>query len=292
MSNLIRQNFIYPTITHEHRIFGATHSIGNVINDLGDWRQYLPPEEYQVKNGIESSGCFIYAQTHTIATILEKQYGLPDKDFSERFNALLSSGTPQGGDPIGGAESFQAYGLINYESMPFSDDIESWYDFHSWKGVDETICRQEGQAFLGQWKINFDIIFERDHPLDYKYNQLRDNLKKSPVPMSVYGEVDSEGNYVPKPSWANDTHMVEAVHLDSDNCIWIWDTYKPCLKKLPANYNPDFGMIWGVEQKIEVPEIKKKNYWDYIISAVKWFFREKLVYREFKKFLIDYYKKK
>lgn len=248
--NKTRQNFLYPNIPPQTRVFGNTHVIGNVINESGDWRKCLPPEEYQYVNGIESSACYIYAQTHAVATILEKQFNLPDKDFAERFNALLSDGTQGGGDPLKGAESFQNDGLIAYESMPFSIDIESWYDFHSWKGADENTCREEGRTFLKKWKLNYDIVWEMNDLLETKYAKLREALKKSPVPMSVYGETDETGNYISKPQGKNDTHMVEAVFVDENNVIWVFDTYAPCLKPLPANYPSDFGMLWGITQVV------------------------------------------
>lgn len=245
--NTPRQNFIYPHIKHETRVFGAVNRIGEVINESGDWREYLPPETYQKVGSVESSACYIYAQTHTIATILEKQYGIKDSDFAERFNALLSNGSPYGGDPLAGAESFQKDGLIKYDLMPFLETlINSWEDFHSWKGADREECLLAGQEFRKQWKLNYGIAFERDHSIEMKYHAIREYLQRSPMPMSVYGKTDNTGNYVPKQPGITDTHMVEAVYLDNENCIWVWDTYSPQLKKLPANYNPDFGMFWGV----------------------------------------------
>lgn len=293
MSQTIRKNFIYPNIPVRTRIFGAVHDIGIVINESGDWRGFVPPEEYQMINGIESSSCYIQAQVHSIATILERQYGIADKDFAERFNALLSNGTPYGGDPLLGAESIRNDGLINYDLMPFSDDIESWQDYHSWKSVNEIWCRKKGKEFLETHKLNYDIVIERENAVEDKYTKLKEKLKRSPVAISVYGQTDSNGNYVPKPNGVNDTHMVEAVYVDNDNCIWIWDTYTPFLKKLPSNYNPDFGMMWGVELKakpVKTPLFERfAMAWRAFFA---WFNHQRLVFREFKIHYIDYLKNK
>ncbi len=274
---MIRQNFIYPKIDKGHYRFGSNKISGVILNHNGDWRGYLPPGETQNKNGVESSACYIEAQQHTIATILEEQYTILDSNFSARFNAILSNGTLFGGDPLAGADSIRDDGLINDDIMPFSNEIESWDDFHSWKGANQNNCIKYGKEFVSQWKLNNDIVFERDEPLDLKFKKLKEALKYSPVPMSVYGVVDSYENYVVKPIGANDTHLVEAIYVDNNNCIYIWDTYAPFLKKLPANYNSDFAIRWSVNKRLQ-----KKSLMYTLRELWQWFLKEKLIVRAFK----------
>ena len=96
-------------------------------------------------------------------------------------------------------------------------------------------------------------------PLATKYAVLREALKRSPVSISLYALPDGKGSYVPKPKGVGDTHLVMGlvVSISADNCLKILDTYEPFGKKLPANYNMDFGVMWTVEKKIN-PEVKKK----------------------------------
>lgn len=271
---MIRKNFIYPLIDHKTRVFGSINKVGTVINPTGDWRPYLPIEEYQKVNGVESSACYIEAQQHSIATILEKQYSVVDSDYASRFNALLSEGTEYGGDPIAGAESMRTDGLIPQSMMPFDPNIiRSWDDFHSWKGADQLECIRKGQEFLKKWKLNYDIVIEKQHSLDMKYARLKEKLKMSPVAISVWGEVDWEGNYKQKPAGADDTHLVQAVHVDDENCIWVWDTYPKFLKKLPQNYNPDFGIMWGVTEISNPPVLPRRSLWYNIIAWIKTLFQ-------------------
>lgn len=285
----LRNNFIYPQINPSHYRFGSGEIIGTILRPDGRWLDFLPPEELQRRNGIESSACYIEAQQHTIATIQEEQYDLKDQNYSARFNALLSEGSPYGGDPLAGAESIRKNdGLIPEELLSFSEEIKTWDEFHSFKGSKESDCRNIGKQFLLNWKLNYDIVFVREDTLKMKYIKLKNALKFSPVPISVYGQVDENGNYVSKPNGVNDTHLVEAIYVDNDNCIWIFDTYAPFIKKLPANYNSDFAMRWSVE-KIKTLEIKKKlGLWQKLINI---FFREKLIFRDFKKFWINLYNK-
>lgn len=272
----IRKNFIYPEIKREHHRFGVNSVEAPDLREDGDWRDYTPPDEKQNVRGIESSACYIEASQHAIAIVEEEQFKIIDNNYSARYNALLSDGTPDGGDPIAGGDSIRWYGLIPDAMMPFSDEIESWQDFHSWMGVDETACRVAGRKDTELWKRNHSIVYERHEPFEVKFDKLAKALKKGPVCISVWGKVGPDGNYLPKPSTAQDTHLVVALYIDHDNCIWIRDTYEPFTKKLPPYYNSDFGMSWTVS-KIEPPKpdpIKEKEpllsvIWKWIVKQVK-----------------------
>lgn len=276
MKRILQPNFIYPVIKPQDHVFGSTAVIGEVLRPDGDWRDYTTPPYLQNRNGIETSECYIKGQQNTIGTIFEEQYKMPDLIHSGRFNALLSDGTEYGGDPLKGAESMRVDGLIPDTMMPFSDDLQDWQEFHSWKNVEESKCRNEGQNFKNNWKINYSIVFQREETVEAKYAKLREALKKSPCPISVYGVTDGTGNYISKPEDVGDTHFVEAVFLDENNCIHIRDTYAPFDKVLPKNYNADFCMSWVIT-KLEKAPVAKKSWWSLFCT---WLFKEKLVFRQ------------
>lgn len=247
MNQFILTNFQYPDIKPEHYKFGSA-LLGEPLRTDGDWRKYLPPSEDQNVRGIESSACFVEAQQHAVATIEEESLGEKDNNYESRFNALLSGGSESGGDPLRGADSMRNDGLVTSGTMPFGDSIQSWEDFHSWKGVNETAVRLKGQEYRGKKKLTNDIVFQKDEPLATKYQKLRLALKYSPCPISVYGWVEENGQYV-KPESMRDNHLVLAVYLDDQNRIYIWDTYAPYLKVLAPNYNSEFCMRWSVSKR-------------------------------------------
>ena len=236
-------NFIYPEITEEHLNFGR---VGSPIREDGNWKDYVPNGELQNKDGVESSACFVEAQQHTIATILEEEFNLPNQNYSGRFNALLSGGTPSGGSPIDGAQSITNDGLIPDSLLPF-ENINSWDEFHSWKGASEGACKAEGKKWLRFWKPNYYISSRRSDSLKTKYTKLRESLKYSPVSMSVTAWYEQNGIYV-KPEGLDDNHLVECVYVDKNNHAYVWDTYEPYLKKLEKNFNFDFAMYWVVRK--------------------------------------------
>lgn len=273
----VKPNFKYPEITPEHYRFGSNQLVGPPLVEDGNWEMYLPPYELQNRNGLETSTCFIQAQQHTIATLLEEKYEEElDNNFSERFNLIYSDASPYGGDPLKAAESIRKQGLIPDILLPFSDDLKTWDEFCSFKGSNELECTTEGELFLDKWKLNYDIVFTRDEPVEYKYKKLRQALKYSPVPISVLGWYqDDNGDYI-KPKGTYDNHFTECFYLDNNNCPYVLDTYKDSneqfIKKLSPFYNSDFAMRWSIT-KLEESKI---SLWQ---KLIKWYFDQKWIFR-------------
>lgn len=247
---MLKGNFIYPEITEEHYHFGSGKFSGEVLNESGDWRPFIPPYEQQNRNGVESSACFIEAQQHAIATILEKVFSILDQNYSARFNVIYSGGNENGGDPLKGAQSFRDKGLIPDSMLPFSNDINSWRDFASFKGADKDLCDTAGRLWKYKWDVRYDIVFKREEPVDLKYQKLREALKYSPVPMSVYGWYEKDGVYV-KPNGNRDNHLVLCIYVDEKNRPYFLDTYEPFIKIGEPFYNSDFAMRLGITQRTE-----------------------------------------
>lgn len=251
-------NFKYPEIKKEHFRFGSSPLTGPALNESGNWLPYVPEDEDQNIRGIESSACFVEGQQHTIATIEEKMFGVfgeNNNNYSARFNALLSGGTPTGGDPLKAADSFRHDGLVKQESMPFGTEIQSWDDFHSWKGVDEAKVRAQGKAYLMRKEIGYDIVCEKCEPVATKYLKLKQALKYSPCPVSVSAWFHGQDGCYYKPQGMDDNHLVELVYIDDDNCAYVRDTYAPYLKKLEPFYDFDFGMRYTVKIKTQQEQL-------------------------------------
>ncbi len=247
---LTPKNFIYPEIKPTDFRFGSEQLAGTPLRDDGDWRDFLPPEEQQRRYGIESSACYKEAQQHTIATIQEEQFDLPDQDYAARFNDQ-DNATPQGGSPINAADSFRHDGLIPEYMLPFSEDITSWSEFNSFKGGDEIACVRAGQEWLKKWLPQYDIVFTKYESVEEKYRKIREALKYSPLPVSVTAWWrDAKTGYYIKPKGMDDGHLVELVHVDEENKATIFDTYPPFIKVLEPNFNFDFGMRWSLEKRI------------------------------------------
>lgn len=278
-NNHIIKSFTYPVIKDSdknfEKKFGDNGISGSIINETGDWTKYLAPNELQSQNGVESSACFVEANQKTIGILKEYQYGIKDENYSARFNALLSDGTEVGGDPLKGAYSIKKDGLIPQSMMDWKD-IETWGDYHSWKGTDKDKCISKGQQEAREWDKKYYILFEKDDPIEVKYNNIRQALKRSPVPISVYAWLEKDGAYY-KPNGADDTHLTTAIVVDiKDNCLIVQDTYEPFIKKLAPNTNPDFGMYWIIRNKSpeEVLKDAQKNFIILLLEYVAYLFKK------------------
>lgn len=259
----MRNTFTYPKERLEKRTFGSKGA-KKILRPNGDWRDYLPPDEDQNRHGVESYACYVESQQAGRAVIREEEYGIPDLNYSARFNALLSGGNEGGGDPLAAAESIKTDGMVIEGMMPFSEDIKSWQDYHSWKGASERLCRIAGKMHLAHWKEDEDVVFTKDEPREVKYAKLKDALKRSPIPMSVCGVFWTEQNGVyKKPVGAVDTHMVLCLYVDEQNRPHWRDTYKPYYKIGEPFYNSEFAMELSTE-KIE--EKKKLTFWEMILN--------------------------
>lgn len=248
----IKSNFRYPDLKPQDFRFGGNIKI---IRENGDWRDYIPNPEDQLKYGIESSACFIEAQQHTIASIQEEEFGIPDQNYSSRFNMTFTDADEYGGSPISAAQSFRHDGIIPDSMLPFSEEITSWQDFNSFKGGNKNACIAAGKQFLKRWNLYWYIVFERFESKEAKLTKLRLALKESPVPMSVPGWYERDGIYF-RPDGVRDNHLVECVHVDQEGYMYVFDTYEPYLKKLDKDINPEFAMKWTINKiKTETVEL-------------------------------------
>ncbi len=246
-------NFVYPKILDGHLRFGSSNLAGPVLQESGNWLPYLPEEEDQNVRGVESSACFVEGQHHTVATIEKALFG-ENNNYSARFNALLAGGTRQGGDPLEAADSFRHDGLVPESAMPFVN-IDSWEEFHSWKGVVESSLRALGKRYLMNKSLGFDIVCEKHESVATKYAKLKQALKYSPCPVSVSAWFPlPDGTYM-KPEGMADNHLVTLCYIDEQNCMYIRDTYSPYMKKLAPNFNVDFAMRWSVVKKNQTEQL-------------------------------------
>lgn len=253
----VATNFKYPVIRETDYVFGSEQIKGTVLREDGDWRDFLPQGEEQRRHGIESSTCFIQAQQHAIATLLEEQFGIIDSNFSERFNLTqIHDVSEQGGSPIDAGDSFRHDGLIDDSLLPFSEDIASWKEFNSFKNGSAVECIKKGQEWLREWSPKYDIVFKREELVEQKYNKLKDALRYSPVPVSVYAWKQENDLYV-KPQGVSDNHLVLCVFVDENNSAYVFDTYSPFIKRLEPNFNMEFGVRWSIEKNTS----KKKENW-------------------------------
>jgi len=66
-----------PIITSDNHIFGGLNSTLDanepILQPDGQWDAFLPVDEEQRKNGVETDACTSYGTLHAIATLMNKK---------------------------------------------------------------------------------------------------------------------------------------------------------------------------------------------------------------------------
>jgi hypothetical protein len=263
----IPQSFQYPDIPEIKDV--VLGGVEETLREDGDWRDYVPNPEYQRRNGIESSSCYVHGMQKGFATLLEEKYGMKDLDYSERYNFIFSHGTKNGGDPLESLASIKDHGMIPDSMLPFSKDIDSWEEFNSFSGGDERLCRLAGKVWRQRWSPDGKVIVTRNMPLSKKKEILRHELKKSPIPVSVFAWYKKGDVYI-KPEGERDNHLALLVYIDKEGYPYVFDTYDPFIKKLDKDFNFEFAFSLSI---LQLPVERNKSFWEGILTFIKALFR-------------------
>ena len=87
--------------------------------------EHVPPGELKRVRNIETVSWVAFATLNAIEIHLKRKYG-EDRDYSERYTAILAETDRIGTTPKRGAEAIRKQGVIPDELLPFSGDIKSW----------------------------------------------------------------------------------------------------------------------------------------------------------------------
>lgn len=259
---LIATNFVAPDIKPEDFVFGSNQLQGVVLREDGDWRDYLPLPEDQLKRNIETSACATYNTIKPIAILQEELFDLKDKNYSERFISQLSGTTKFGNTPNKVAQTIRDFGLIADKLLPFSDDISSWEEYNSFKGGDKNTCLHEGRRWLDEWNFGYDWVYTGNTTIEEKYKKLKQALKYSPIGVSVFAWIyDNTGTYI-RPTDDPDNHWTTLVYIDDKNRPYVYDSYSPYLKVLEPFYDFGFAMRYSISKNIPL------NVWQKILRYI------------------------
>src|SRR5688572_10162418 len=86
-------------------------------NPSGNWRQFLPPGEWQRVNSVDLMACVTFSLLNAIET-QELQQTRSQINYSDRWIAMMSETTPDGNWLYKVADTVRKYGLVREESWP------------------------------------------------------------------------------------------------------------------------------------------------------------------------------
>lgn len=212
---------IIDVIESDHYLLGGGFIGTKEINPLGDWEKFLPKQELQNINGVETYDCTAFGTNNAIETLLKFSFYI-DPNLSDRFVGIMAGTKATGNSPHTVAESIRKNGEIDEEELPFGPDILTFTDFYSFKGADQTRCKNLGLQWLKNWLLQHEWVFNGG-TIASKNALISQALKRSPVAMSVAAWDVPDAQGINHQSWP-DNHWV-CCYGETPTAWKIFDSY-------------------------------------------------------------------
>lgn len=261
---------IIPPITNKEE--GAEHLLGSipklrgvVINESGDWTQWLPDKEPQNVRGVETNACTIYASLNAIETLLKfKGYNV---NYSDRYlaNVAKSKGILNpavGADPHRVAELIRnVAGCLKEDRLPsWTDDIKTAEDYYTLQNLYELM--KEGERWYDEWEFSHEWLFNGGTPQE-KRKKIEEGLKKGTVCVSVVAWLKNEQGFYYKPQGTIDGHWTMTANAQKDRYT-IFDSYDGFIKPLVPDYDFSIAKVYYL-----TPAQEKRNILYNILELLK-----------------------
>ena len=216
--------FLPPEVKQEdYRFGGVTKLKGEVLTD-GHWRMYLPKSELQARN-FDTNGCTSFGTLNCLEILWKRLQG-NERNFSERFSAVLSENTREGNDPNKVAEAARKKGLLDDDKLPFSLDIDSWEKWASPNPMTQDLL-DEAHKFIDLNDIGHEWV-------NANPNAMMDALKFSPLGVSVVAWYERNGKFYFPPGLPH-THWVCLFDYSFGDYWEVFDSYDKTIKRLEWN---------------------------------------------------------
>lgn len=276
-TELKNYGFVEPKMLSDHYVFGANDMPDTILRPDGQWLDCLPDDEPQSHGPFETFGCTVFGTLNAIEILMRFLTG-EDWNFSDRFTYITSETYPPGNDPHLVAEAIRSAGLLNEDILPFSNDIDSLEKFIS-LGEDAQDLLALALKWLQAHDFKHEWVFYLDTPLKTKAALLMDELKRSPLGVSVRAwEINADGLYTKQPG-AGDSHWCVLVGYQEGQYWLVFDTYAEdgtYLKKLIWGYDFGFAKRYYVANKPTSPiELEKPrlSFFQRVGAFIKGIFR-------------------
>jgi len=223
----MRYGYIQDAISDDHYTLGALAK--TVLQPSGQWYAYLPENEVQQKNGVESMNCTVYGTLNALEVLARKRDGKAP-NYSERYGGVMAGTTQDGNSPHTVIEVIRNYaGVIPDSVLPFDDKVDTWQKSYSGVTFGHKLS---GLSWLKKNDVRHEWVLNGDTP-DWQ-NILKECLRYSPIGIAVQAWSMENGMFVRR---GMDTHWCLLVGY-MDKKYWIvYDSYDKHLKKLDWNYN-------------------------------------------------------
>ena len=211
----------------EHFIFGAGQLGDTPVLTDGDWSSWLPVPEVQ-NVAIEPMACVSFSTLNAVETMVRQKYG-QNRNFSDRFLALISGTTTQGNDPNTVAEALRKSGDVSETYWPYTPIEDTWEKFYA-------VPPKNLHTLALEFKAEF--AFGHSWVTNPTQQRMMDALNYSPLTAGVHAW-SSNGDIYYRPTGASSNHDVMIFGYLRNNYWLIFDSYSnsgTVIKKLAWDY--------------------------------------------------------
>ena len=228
-------------------ILGGYGSLGGVVlQENGDWSEFLPTKELQATQ-VETFACTVFGTLSAVETLINRIEG-KEKNYSDRWAAWNSDIGPGGASPSKTCEHIRLAGAPFEIKWPITQDIHTWEDFY--KTPPPALFRDARTDFLEVYDFKHEYV-----PTDRE--SIKQALKLSPVCLAVTAWHSKEGVYY-TPAGIQANHWVMCYGFDEEKQAFkIFDTYDSVLKLY-------IGEIAQAKRFQLLPAQKKTSLWQKI----------------------------
>src|SRR3990167_59139 len=233
--------YIKDSITKDDYILGGISKIPKeVLVPDGQWDNYLPTEEFQNIQGIETSACATFHTLNPVEILIKRLYN-KDENFSDRFLAWNSGTSTQGNSPHTVSEYLRKGGVPYQMQWPNFDNVDSFEEFYK---TPPAKLIEKARDFLNNYSFSHEWV-------NTDTESLKNALQYSPLGASVQAWEEKDGyNIRTQPK---DNHWV-VIYGYKDKEYWkVFDSYENTHKKLVWNYG--FGMC----KRYHIQKLEKKS---------------------------------
>lgn len=221
----MRYGYKEDVIKPEHYTLGAIAP--EMLQPNGQWDKYLPKDELQQRNGVETMACTVFGTQNALEMLHKRKYGT-EPNYSERYGSQVCGVTQEGASPHDVIETIRMYaGTIPETTLPWRSTIKTWEEYNS--GV-TLMHRLKGLLWLMDYEVTHEWVLTSDADNE---TLLKGALRMSPVGIAVQAWSEENGLFVRKGA---DCHWCVLVGYEDGKWWKVFDSYDNTIKKLAWDY--------------------------------------------------------
>ncbi|MEK6880130.1 MAG: hypothetical protein AABY22_11000 [Nanoarchaeota archaeon] len=149
--------YVPDIVSDEDYVFGGLNLPTEILQENGQWDEFIPADEIQRTERYDTFGCTIFGTLNALEFLFKRLFG-ETKNWSERFVYIFSQTRPPGNSPKTIIEAIRKQcGVIDDDFLPILK-AETYEDYIQPDPL-PVLLTWKGEEFLQNYKINYEWTF-------------------------------------------------------------------------------------------------------------------------------------